>query len=93
MAFGGFLCGPFLIEGTIEISAIGFCLVGFGMSIAYPPIIAAVKEVCVIDLNYINDNKLSDSVGAYVNASSMMGIVIGAGMGFALYESVGFSAV
>jgi MFS family permease len=93
MAVGGTLCGPFMIEDSIGLSAFGFCLVGFGMSISYPPMIAAVKEACVIDLNYINDNKLSDSIGALVNASSMLGIVFGAGIGFVLYEDVGFGTV
>jgi hypothetical protein len=56
------------------------------------PILGAIKEVCVIDLKYINDSRLSDSIGMILNAGNSMSFIF-AKCGFFLYEDLGAETI
>jgi hypothetical protein len=55
---------------------IGLVFMGMGAPIAFPPTLAAMREVAVHDLGFKNDKKLSDSIGNSMTASCFIALIL-----------------
>jgi hypothetical protein len=64
-----FFIGPFLLGPNLGLTTTGIVLMGMGAPIAFPPTMAAMREVAVHDLGFANDKKLSDSIGSFITGS------------------------
>jgi len=58
------MSGGLFVDAGLWLSITGFISVSVGLAMVYVPILPCVMEICVFDLNFVNDDKLTDAVGS-----------------------------